>query len=211
YFDYLRVWCFFFFFSSRRRHTRSYGDWSSDVCSSDLYLQQMLTQFVSAEELREAQHGAPALSMVLMVIDLDYLKPINDLHGHQAGDRILTQVADILRDCCRSGDYAVRWGGDEFVVAYLHADLSHAEGLAERVRSRVAKQIFRLGDGRVVRTSCSIGFARYPFVLEAAALLSWEQCLSLADAALFHAKKRRNAWLGWAGTAAAARVEGLLQ
>src|SRR5207302_9627705 len=74
------------------------------------YLQQMLTQFASAEELREAQHGAPPLSMVLMVIDLDYLKPINDMHGHQAGDRILTQVADILRDCCRAGDYAARWG-----------------------------------------------------------------------------------------------------
>ena len=175
------------------------------------YLQQMLTQFASAEELREAQHGAPPLSMVLMVIDLDYLKPINDMHGHQAGDRILTQVADILRDCCRAGDYAARWGGDEFVVAYLGADLSNAQVLAERVRSRVAKQIFRLGDGRVVRTSCSIGFARYPFVLEAPALLSWEQCLSLADAALFHAKKQRNAWLGWAGTAAAAAVEGLLQ
>src|SRR5207248_1446322 len=83
--------------------------------------------------------------------ELDYLKPINDMHGHQAGDRILTQVADILRDCCRAGDYAARWGGDEFVVAYLGADLSNAQVLAERVRSRVAKQIFRLGDGRVVR------------------------------------------------------------
>jgi len=175
------------------------------------YLQQMLTQFVSAPAPPGAKRDAATPRMALMVIDLDNLKPINDLHGHQAGDRILTQVADILRDCCRTGDYAVRWGGDEFVVAYLQADLSHAEGLAERVRSRVAKQIFRLGDGRVVRTSCSIGFARYPFVAEAPTLLSWEQCLSLADAALFHAKKRRNAWLGWAGTAAAAHTEGLLQ
>ena len=175
------------------------------------YLQQMLTEFVRREALRARKADAPQPAMVLMVIDLDYLKPINDMHGHQAGDRILTQVADILRDCCRAGDYAARWGGDEFVVAYLGADLGNAELLAERVRARVAKQIFRLGDGRVVRTSCSIGFARYPFVLEAPGLLSWEQCLSLADAALFHAKKHRNAWLGWAGTAAAAEVEGLLQ
>jgi hypothetical protein len=58
----------------------------------------------------------------------------------------------------------------------------------------------------VARTSCSIGFARYPFVLEAPALLSWEQCLSLADAALFQAKKMRNSWFGWGGKAAAAEV-----
>lgn len=175
------------------------------------YLQQMLTDFVRAENASAATLDAPTASMVLMVIDLDYLKPINDLHGHQAGDRILTQVADILRDSCRAGDYVSRWGGDEFVVAYLHANLPNAEALAERIRSRVAKQIFRLGDGRVARTSCSVGFARYPFVLEAPTLLTWEQCLSLADAALFHAKKHRNAWLGWGGTAAAAAVPNLLQ
>jgi diguanylate cyclase (GGDEF)-like protein len=163
------------------------------------YLQQMLADLVRAP------------STVLMVVDLDYLKPINDLHGHQAGDRILTQVADILRDCCRADDHVARWGGDEFVVAFLQADLTNAGILAERIRSRVAKQIFRLGDGRVARTSCSIGFARYPFILEAPSLLSWEQCLSLADAALFHAKKQRNAWLGWGGTAAAAGVPNLLQ
>jgi diguanylate cyclase (GGDEF)-like protein len=173
------------------------------------YLQQMLTDFVRAESA--ANPDGPGTSMVLMMVDLDFLKPINDLYGHQAGDRILTQVADILRDCCRADDYVSRWGGDEFVVAYLRADLVSAEILAERVRSRVAKQIFPLGDGRVARTSCSVGFARYPFVLEAPTLLTWEQCLSVADAALFHAKKHRNAWLGWGGTAAAATVENLLQ
>ena len=175
------------------------------------YLQQKLTDFVRAESAAAADPHGTAASMVLMVIDLDFLKPINDLYGHLAGDRILTQVADILRDSCREDDYVARWGGDEFVVAYLHADLNNAEGLAERIRSRVAKQIFRLGDGRVARTSCSMGFARYPFVLEAPRLLTWEQCLSVADAALFHAKKHRNAWLGWGGTAAAATVENLLQ
>lgn len=173
------------------------------------YLQQMITDFVSAQSA--AAGNRKTSSFVLMVVDLDYLKPINDVHGHQAGDRILTQVADILRDCCRAGDYVARWGGDEFVVAYLNADLDGAEVLAERIRSRVAKQIFRLGEGKVARTSCSIGFARHPFILESPALFSWEQCLSLADAALFHAKKHRNAWVGCGGKAAAAEVQGLLQ
>ena len=175
------------------------------------YLQYMLTQFANGSGVPHPKAGARVPSMVLMVVHLDFLKPINDVHGHQAGDTILTQVAQILRESCRAGDYAARWRGDEFVLAYLHADLGSAEVLAERLRSRIAKQTFRLGNGRVARTSCSIGFARYPFVLEAPALLSWKQCLSLADAALVHARKQRNTWLGWAGTAAAAQVEDLLQ
>ena len=176
-----------------------------------LYLQHMLTQFATGAGVSSPRPEAPVPSMMLMVVHLDFLKPINEVHGHQAGDGILTQVAEILRECCRAGDYAARWRGDEFVIAYLHADLRGAEVLAERLRARIAKHSFRLGDGRVARTSCSIGFARYPFVLEAPALLSWKQCLDMADAALSHAKGQRNTWLGWAGNAAAARVEDLLR
>ena len=175
------------------------------------YLQFMLTQFAGGAGVSSPRPEAPVPNMMLMVVHLDFLRPINDVHGHQAGDGILRQVAEILRECCRAGDYAARWRGDEFVIAYLHADLRGAEVLAERLRSRIAKHSFHLADGRVARTSCSIGFARYPFVLEAPALLSWKQCLDMADAALSHAKKQRNTWLGWAGNAAAARVEDLLR
>src|SRR5215469_190946 len=115
------------------------------------YLQYMLTQFANGSGVSHAGPAAPMPSIVLMIVHLDFLKPINDVHGHQAGDAILAQVAEILRECCRAGDHAARWRGDEFVIAYLHADLSSAEVLAERVRSRVAKQSFRLGDGDVVR------------------------------------------------------------
>jgi predicted signal transduction protein with EAL and GGDEF domain len=83
--------------------------------------------------------------------------------------------------------------------------------LAERIRSRVAKQIFRLADGKAARTSCSIGFSRYPFVHESPGLLPWEQCLAVADAALYHAKKQRNGWIGWAGTAAAIDVPSIVK
>jgi diguanylate cyclase (GGDEF)-like protein len=150
-------------------------------------------------------------SVILLIVHLDFLKPINDVHGRQAGDAILMQVAAIVRECCRAGDCAARWRGDEFVIAYLQADLGSAEVLAERLRLRVAKQSFRLSDGSVARTSCSIGFARYPFIVEAPGLLTWRQCLSLAEAALLHARKQRNVWLGWGGTAAATQIENLLR
>jgi diguanylate cyclase (GGDEF)-like protein len=148
--------------------------------------------------------AAVTSAAALLVIDLDHLKPVNDLHGHEAGDQVLIAVAEILRRCCRASDILVRWGGDEFVIVHLDADMNAAEQLAERIRSLVAKRIFHSSDGTSVRTSCSIGFARFPFIREAPDQVSWEQLLAVADAALYHAKKERNGWIGWAGTAAAA-------
>jgi diguanylate cyclase (GGDEF)-like protein len=163
-----------------------------------------LYESVSALATPATEPGAVTAAAALLVIDLDHLKPINDLHGHEAGDQVLIAVAEILRRCCRASDIVVRWGGDEFVVVHLDADMNAAEQLAERIRSFVAKRVFNSSDGTTVRTSCSIGFARFPFVREAPQQVSWEQLLAVADAALYHAKKERNGWIGWAGTAAAA-------
>lgn len=158
-----------------------------------------------------AAHEDPPERFVLMVVDLDHLKPINDQHGHDGGDRVLVQVADILRSMCRSSDRIVRWGGDEFVVLCRYADIDSAAVLAERIRSSVANKIFQVGDGTVARTSCSIGFAPHPFVAAAPERLSWEQSLALADAALYRAKRLRNTWLGWGGTARAALLPQMLE
>ncbi|MGB8693747.1 MAG: GGDEF domain-containing protein, partial [Steroidobacteraceae bacterium] len=149
---------------------------------------------------------APPAPCVLMVVDLDYLKPINDQFGHEGGDAVLVQVAEILRRVFRSADLIVRWGGDEFVVLCKNADLATASALAERVRSSVAKQIFRVSDGLVARTSCSIGFAPVPLIPGHWRLLDWEQSLRVADAALYDAKRERNTWVGWGGTDKAAQL-----
>ena len=150
--------------------------------------------------------GTPPERCVLMVVDLDHLKPINDQYGHEGGDAVLVQVADILRRVFRSADLIVRWGGDEFVVICSHADLATASALAERVRSSVAKQIFRVGDGVAARTSCSIGFAPVPFIPGHPRLLDWEASLSIADSAMYEAKRERNTWVGWGGTDKAAEL-----
>jgi diguanylate cyclase (GGDEF)-like protein len=155
--------------------------------------------------------GGATPRFVLMVADLDNLKPINDAHGHEAGDRVLAQVADILKRLCRTSDLIVRWGGDEFVVLCRGADLSAAAMLAERIRTSIAKQIFRVHEGLVARSSCSLGFAPYPFIASSPDSVSWEQTLALADAALYQAKVERNHWVGWGGTPLAAEVPHLLQ
>jgi diguanylate cyclase (GGDEF)-like protein len=148
----------------------------------------------------ETASGKPPPRFVLMVIDLDCLKPINDQYGHEGGDAVLIQVAEILRLAFRPIDLIVRWGGDEFVVLCMDTDMAVAGKLAERVRSSVSKRIFRVGDGPVARTSCSIGFAPFPFVADHSDLLDWEETLGIADAALYEAKGDRNTWVGWSGT-----------
>jgi diguanylate cyclase (GGDEF)-like protein len=164
-------------------------------------LMQTLPGLAAACHLERRVPPAPP-QIILMIVDLDCFKPINDRYGHEAGDDVLKQVASILRECVRTTDLTVRWGGDEFVVVYSSADLDDGAVLAERIRMRVAKHHFRLGNGAVARTSCSIGFVCYPFVRGAPHLLSYEQALNIADTALLEAKAQRNAWIGWGGTPA---------
>lgn len=162
------------------------------------------------EALQNLKQTTEAAASVLLIVDLDHLKPINDDHGHDAGDVVLVRVAEILRHLFRSSDLIVRWGGDEFVVLCNNCDLSMASTMAERLRSAIAKTIFRVSDGTLARISCSIGFASLPFIPQHPELLDWEQSINLADAALYRAKQGRNSWFGWGGTAAAAAVPSLL-
>ncbi|MDX1503352.1 MAG: two-component regulator propeller domain-containing protein [Thermoanaerobaculia bacterium] len=143
-----------------------------------------------------------ANDLVFMMVDLDHFKAINDSCGHAAGDRVLLDVRDVLRSSCRESDIIIRWGGDEFLVIARDSQPAQAEKLAERIRSRIDERVIDLGDGQVVRTTCSIGFACYPFQRAHPDLATWEQVLSLADGALYAAKKRRNAWVGYLSTPA---------
>jgi diguanylate cyclase (GGDEF)-like protein len=161
----------------------------------------------------ESRDGSAAgrPTFAVMMIDLDRLKPINDQHGHEAGDRVLVQVAEILRHVSRTTDQVVRWGGDEFLLICQGADMAAATDLAERIRAAVTKQIFRVGEGVAARTSCSIGFAVYPFVPQHPDFGDWEGSLAMADAALYQAKRLRNSWVGWCGTARALQLPSLLE
>jgi diguanylate cyclase (GGDEF)-like protein len=138
--------------------------------------------------------------LAIMIIDLDALKPINDQHGHAAGDEVIVEITKTLRQAIRPDDVLARWGGDEFVVVAKAQHVEHACMLAERVRERIAKMKCVLPRGAVVRTSCSIGFTCLPFVPGNPEAVSWEQAIKIADLALYRAKRGRNAWRGWFGT-----------
>jgi diguanylate cyclase (GGDEF)-like protein len=160
--------------------------------------------------MAEEPLSAEQLDIAFMMIDLDQFKAINDSAGHAAGDAVLRQVRDLLKSQSRASDIVVRWGGDEFLLVARDKSGSDLTELAERIRAALAQQVFELGEGRVVRTTCSIGFASYPFFREQLDALSWEQVVGVANRALYVAKASgRNAWVGFHPGITALPIQGL--
>jgi diguanylate cyclase (GGDEF)-like protein len=138
-----------------------------------------------------------------VMIDLDYFKSINDTCGHAAGDQVLVGVRAVLERTCRTSDVLIRWGGDEFLLVGRDNDPDQVGTLAERIRAEIESTTFDIGEGRVARITCSVGYACYPFVRSEPEMYGWEDMLGLADAALYAAKGLRNAWVGFLSTAQA--------
>ncbi len=148
------------------------------------------------EDRHSGRDDKSTSDMVFLMIDLDNFKPINDTYGHAAGDQVLLEFRDLLLDICRRSDFVIRWGGDEFVVIAKQARDGEPAALAERIRSTVANHNFVLGDGQIVRTSCSIGFAAFPIFRNKVDGSGLDEVINLADNMMYEAKKQRNAWVG---------------
>ncbi|QEC48823.1 diguanylate cyclase [Baekduia soli] len=114
-----------------------------------------------------------------LVGDLDRFKRINDVHGHHAGDRLLCDVAEVLRDVVRTPDACFRWGGDEFVVLLTGADASEARDVAARVAAAVHARCTAPGGEPV---TLSVGAATH------AVGRSGAELLAAADADLLERK-----------------------
>ncbi len=100
-----------------------------------------------------------ARAVLLVFLDVDRLKTINDTLGHHVGDRALCQVADLLRDTFRQSDIIARMGGDEFAVLALDAQEDYQEELLSRLREKVKDQNQRSREP--YRLSLSLGTARF--------------------------------------------------
>lgn len=103
-----------------------------------------------------AEVNEQASVSVLMLIDLDYFKPINDEGGHLLGDDLLKRLADLLKDSVRQSDTVARLGGDEFGIILPACGLDHAEVLAEKIRAGV-QALHIEQDGRSFGVTASIG------------------------------------------------------
>lgn len=128
---------------------------------------------------RSRSEAAP---FVLMMIDLDHFKRINDQHGHPAGDRALRHVAGLLIGAMPATAAVARYGGEEFVVLFPGATVTQAEQLAERLRNLLVTNPLPHESGPIP-ISMSIGVAQWRGVTD-----DLSQLLLRADAALFQAK-----------------------
>jgi len=144
------------------------------------------------------RHGP---NLVLVVIDLDHFKKVNDTWGHDAGDLVLKAASARIREQVRAEDLVARFGGEEFVVAMRGARPDEAVALAERIRKRVAVAPVRVPGGVVpVTLSGGVAHAGEPDIESASDLFA------LADRRLYKAKKRgRNQIVGPPGTPIPAR------
>jgi diguanylate cyclase (GGDEF)-like protein len=149
-------------------------------------------------------HGPAAAEtgddLLLLVVDVDHFKSINDRHSHGAGDRVLTRLAAKIEEHIRDSDLAVRWGGDEFLIVSRSFRREVAAEYAERLRTAVASLGTALAAEGLPACTVSIGFAPFPFLPREPDALTWEQTLDLADYALRLSKARgRNSFTGLHG------------
>lgn len=166
-----------------------------------LHNRHFLNEFMGSEAAQSLRawrvEDGRRSSLVLLLLDLDHFKSVNDRHGHDAGDTVLCQFSDLLRETARKPDLIVRWGGEEFLVVARDTVRVLPIALAERIRMKVASHPFLLPDGSTLRMTCSIGFALFPFLPQAPEAMAWEDAVGLADAALYLAKAEgRNRWTG---------------
>lgn len=122
-------------------------------------------------------------SLSVLYIDLDQFKPVNDMHGHTIGDRLLVEVSSRLKLALRKSDLAARIGGDEFAIVLIDAELDVAKAIAEKLAHHLSHP-YQFGDV-VLQISASIGLANYPADANDSATL-----LELADRSMYGLKSQ---------------------
>ncbi|MDD3352997.1 GGDEF domain-containing protein [Zoogloea sp.] len=118
----------------------------------------------------------------VMMLDIDHFKRVNDEFGHDAGDRVLQQVAGQIMNLVRSSDFVFRYGGEEFLAVLAAADQERACQIGEKVRRHIEEQKILLAGGRSVQVTLSVGIATddgHP---------DYQRLIERADKALYAAK-----------------------
>ena len=137
-----------------------------------------------SDRLKKAMDRAKRSSteMAVLFIDLDGFKAVNDTLGHEAGDEVLKQVTERLRDCIRKPDTAARLGGDEFVIIIEHQHVEGAQIVGQRVVERLSKPID--AGGSTAHIGASVGIAFYPKDGE-----NEDDLMKAADKAMYEIKR----------------------
>ncbi len=146
-----------------------------------LYNHRHIHELLQEEFDRSKRSGEP---VSVVMLDLDKFKAVNDTWGHQAGDRVLETLADILRETAREVDRLGRYGGEEFIAVLPESDSEAAVTFAERVRDMVERQKFEIGEEEPLQMTISAGVATHPDDAPDGA----RRLVYFADQALYSAK-----------------------
>jgi diguanylate cyclase (GGDEF)-like protein len=145
--------------------------------------------------LKSQRNGAPLL---VILLDLDHFKQINDGHGHQAGDAVLREVVLRLNAGVRSYDLLGRYGGEEFLALLPDLDRAGGAGRVEAMRRAIEAEPIDIGEQRAIAVTASFGVAEYDPARPCAAL----ELVRQADLALYRAKAQGRNRVAYAGDAA---------
>jgi diguanylate cyclase (GGDEF)-like protein len=174
------------------------------------YVDQTIDMDVAASLRRWRSAAAKGIAvddadLLFLMLDIDHFKLVNDEHGHAIGDQVLIQLGTVLRTTCRDSDVAVRWGGEEFLVIARFTDRNQGDVTAERLRQAIERHTVALPNGKVVRVTCSIGWAAFPVDLARPEAATWMDAIAMADEAAYAAKRQgRNTAVGAATPAKSA-------
>lgn len=150
-----------------------------------LYNRRYFFERLEAESNRSVRHNH---TLGLILFDLDYFKRINDTYGHNGGDAILRQIAEILRAACRQSDIPARYGGEEFILLLPECNEECVEATAEKLRRLMESHPFISDENIEIKVTASFGVAT--FSSEALSEKpSSSEMVKKADTALYRAKK----------------------
>jgi diguanylate cyclase (GGDEF)-like protein len=145
-----------------------------------LYNRRFLEETINTITAQVKRRGT---TLGILLIDVDYFKQVNDIYGHDAGDKVLVEVAKTIKSSIRESDIVVRYGGEEFLVLLLDVQPGYSVHVAEKIRVAVESKVIDIGTAQLKRT-ISIGVSEFPADTDRI----W-QCIKFADIALYRAKE----------------------
>jgi diguanylate cyclase (GGDEF)-like protein len=161
----------------------------NEILSSEITAFINFKKFVlEGKERRRVTEQHRAVFGVL-IFDIDHFKMVNDTYGHDAGDQVLQQFAQILRSSVRADDAVMRLGGEEFLVVLKKTMPEYPEIFAQKIKQKIQECGFQISGGVVLKRTCSIGLALFPFYEQNPSLISFEQTIMVADLGLYYAKQ----------------------
>lgn len=158
------------------------------------YLTGLLNRRAFIEKLHQeySRSKRENLKLCLMLLDVDYLKLVNDTYGHQAGDVILQMFGNAITEKLRPYDFLGRYGGDEFIICLPNTDTTIALEIAERLRAHIESKSF-FSETNDIKITASIGVSCF----DCQGSDEPDQLIAKADENMYRAKRHRNSVFGY--------------